>query len=47
MGGEWEGDKKRFRKSRLVVWASEEEIRVTSRNGVRKQGQERCIHYVE
>lgn len=47
MGGEWEGDKKRFRKSGLVVWASEEEIRVASRNGVRKQGQERCIHYVE
>ena len=47
MGGEWEGNKKRFRKSRLVVRASEEEISVASRNRVRKQGQERCIHYVE
>jgi len=44
---EWEGNKKRLCKSRLVVRASEEEISVASRNGVRKQGQERCIHYVE
>ena len=46
MGGQWEGNKKRFCKSRLVVRASEEEVKVASRNGVRKQGQERCIRYV-
>ena len=38
MGGEWEGNEKRFCKSRLVVRASEEKVRVASRNGVRKQG---------
>jgi len=38
MSGEWEGNKKRLRESGLVVRASEEEIRVAERNGVRKQG---------